>query len=152
MTTTHQVSGLLVIGYGSPLRGDDAAGYLTACELDGLAGVTCIATHQLTPDLAAPIAEAAEVMFVDAVETSAVACISNTDITKDVMPHALGSHGGSPEALLNLAERLYGHRPHASVIGIPALSFALGEPLSESTRNGIEAAKRVIREKAASYA
>ena len=46
---------VLVIGYGSPLRGDDAAGPLAARQL-AQRGFEAIEAHQLTPELAEKVA------------------------------------------------------------------------------------------------
>jgi hydrogenase maturation protease len=61
----------LIIGYGCPLRGDDAFGWHAAHRLLKLAGndsVQVLATHQLTPELAEPISHADLVIFIDASE------------------------------------------------------------------------------------
>ena len=48
----------LVIGYGNDLRGDDAIGQQVAKAIKDccLSSVQSIAIHQLTPELAAPLA------------------------------------------------------------------------------------------------
>jgi len=61
----------LVVGYGNTLRGDDGVGPRVAELLAAdprLAGAVVLARHQLTPELAADIAEAALVVFIDASE------------------------------------------------------------------------------------
>ena len=61
---------LLIIGYGNPLRGDDAFGYRAAEELQASfidhREAVILPVHQLTPELAADIARAARVVFIDA--------------------------------------------------------------------------------------
>ncbi len=149
MKTT--LSSLLVIGYGSTLRGDDAAGFRLAEELSAEEGISTMPVHQLTPDLAAAIAEAEEVVFVDA---------EFGDYVNGLQIHLLlpggkgsaSSHGCSPSALLDLADRLYGRRPVATVIGIPARDAGLSEQVSAITRTGIEDAKRWILERWACHA
>jgi hydrogenase maturation protease len=118
----------LIIGYGNPLGGDDAAGYLAAESLGGLA------VHQLTPELAEPIARAARVIFVDAaVAGQASACqpgaIRERAIIPDPQPAAF-THHLTPEALLAMAQFLYGHAPEAVLVTITAASFEPGAPLS----------------------
>src|SRR5690348_5980583 len=58
----------LVIGYGNTLRSDDGAGPRAAAEVGawGVPGLRAWAVHQLTPELASPIASARLVVFVDA--------------------------------------------------------------------------------------
>ena len=57
----------VVIGYGNTLRNDDAVGPRAATIVQGwgLPGVTALAVHQLTPELAEPIAAARLAVFVD---------------------------------------------------------------------------------------
>src|SRR4051794_12612618 len=59
---------ILIIGYGNSFCGDDGVGPCAAellAEHD-IPHVQCIAIHQLTPELAAPISLADVVFFVDA--------------------------------------------------------------------------------------
>ncbi|MCU0764787.1 MAG: hypothetical protein MUF32_01875, partial [Burkholderiaceae bacterium] len=56
----------LVIGYGSPIRGDDAVGPLAAEALSARPlppGVTVLARHVLTAELAEDLAAAERVIF-----------------------------------------------------------------------------------------
>ena len=55
--------GFLIIGYGSPLRGDDAAGPIAARQL-AQQGFHALDVHQLTPELAEPVAKARMVPFI----------------------------------------------------------------------------------------
>ncbi len=60
---------VLVIGYGNTLRGDDGAGCYVAerlCALNHEPGLKVLSLHQLTPELAQPVAEAGLVIFIDA--------------------------------------------------------------------------------------
>jgi hypothetical protein len=65
--------GILLIGYGNELRGDDGVGPYVAREIDrrDLPGVRTFALHQLAPELAEEIAGADGVIFVDAEECGA---------------------------------------------------------------------------------
>ena len=59
----------LIIGFGSPLRGDDAFGWQAAERLANLANsdsIRVLAEHQLTPEMAELVCEAELVIFVDA--------------------------------------------------------------------------------------
>ena len=62
------MSGALVIGYGNELRGDDAAGPRVAAAVEQwqIPDVRVLIRHQLTPELADPIASSGLVIFVDA--------------------------------------------------------------------------------------
>jgi hydrogenase maturation protease len=130
---------VLVIGYGSTLRGDDRVGYQVA-ETVGewqLSQVRSIAVHQLLPELAADIAEVEIVVFVDAV----VAIDSPTpDIT--ITPIFAGddenfsTHIITPQLLLGMTQKLYGAIPVAYLLTIPAIDFTLGATLSSIASQG----------------
>src|SRR5579864_2493011 len=57
--------GTLIVGYGNSLRGDDAVGLLAAGRLAGC-GYDAVAVPQLLPELAARMAAARRVIFIDA--------------------------------------------------------------------------------------
>jgi len=125
----------LIIGYGNPLRGDDAVGPRLAAGLGG------IAVHQLLPELAERIAAERRVLFIDA----------RTDLEPGevrAMPVDGGSastHWCSPGSLLRLAREAYGRAPEAVLIGIGAESFEFGAPLSAAARRGMRKALAQIR-------
>ncbi|MDW8308397.1 MAG: hydrogenase maturation protease [Verrucomicrobiales bacterium] len=140
---------LLVIGYGNTLRGDDAAGprVAEAVEALRLPGVRVIACHQLTPELAEPIAQADRVVFVDA----AVAPPRKVRLRR-LTPRTTAqpmSHATDPRALLTLARELFGRVPRAWWLTIPAVRFDFGESLSATTRRGIALALKRIQRLAA---
>ena len=62
---------IVVIGYGNPLRGDDAIGWKAAEALRDVyeddTAVEVFASHQLNPEMAESVAEAGMVIFIDAV-------------------------------------------------------------------------------------
>lgn len=122
---------VLVLGYGNTLRGDDAAGPAVATalqELD-LPAIDARPCHQLTPELAAPLAQANLAIFIDASihPHSNPTCTHLKPALSTTQPFA---HACSPQTLLRLALELYGHAPNAWLIQIPASSFNLGDPLS----------------------
>lgn len=141
----------LVLGYGNPQRSDDGAGSAVARGVArALPGTDCYAVRQLTPELAEPIAAASRVVFVDA-------AVGLEEV--EVRPLAaarsrLGSHSGSPEALLELARVLYGNSPPAWQIALPAERFEFGDRLSPVTRRAVVAATEhalaLCRDRAAS--
>jgi len=149
---------ILVIGYGSPLRGDDSAGYQLAFELENDRGITSIASHQLVPELAAEIAVASEVIFVDAYITNShlakFIITSLEELTTRVhdQEQTMTSHAHSPASLLNLAKTLYHTCPPATLIGIPAFNCSLGEQVSSATRLNMDLAADWIRKRIKSYA
>ncbi len=123
----------LVIGYGNTLRGDDAVGRRIADAVDAwaLPGVRVFSRHQLTPELAADIAEAGRVFFVDAGPETAL-----THLHPQVSAHA-STHRTDPGDLLALAQHLYGAMPEAILLTVQAGDFELGADLSETTRHAM---------------
>jgi hydrogenase maturation protease len=135
----------IVLGYGSPLLGDDAAGprVVAAVARWNLRGVWALAAHQLTPELAEPLARARLAIFVDArVGRGGVR-------VRPIHPadrlSALEAHLSTPGALLALAQVLYGQVPRAWLISLPAQQFDLGAPLSPHTRRALPVARQRVR-------
>lgn len=145
----------LVIGIGNTLRGDDGVGWRLAEQVRGWKRpfLEVSAVHQLTPELAPRLAAAGEVLFIDA-------CFADDCLAHDgapgprLEPLAPGDHAGgharlrhhtTPEALLALAQRLYGRRPPAWCLRIPAHDDQLGSRLSPATAAQLGPARRALR-------
>jgi len=135
----------MVVGYGSTLRGDDAAGPRVATTVArwSLSGVYAIAAHQLTPELAEPLAQVRRAIFVDARVGGGGVRVQPLHPADRLS--SLDMHVSDPTALLALAHVLYGRAPRAWLITLPAESFALGTPLSPLTRRSLAIARRRIR-------
>lgn len=135
----------MVIGYGNTLRHDDGAGYQVAEAVASwnMAAVRSLALHQLTPDLAEPIAQTEIVIFVDA-----AADIPMVKIER-LVPQGnftFTGHHADPQSLLALAQVLYGAVPVAYQVLIPALQFDFSETLSPLTHNGVAIALERIQQ------
>lgn len=140
-------SATLVIGWGNDLLGDDAAGRCVAREVAARnrPDVEALDVHQLTPELALYIAKAKTVIFVDADAAAEQDAIRMERIfPAHTADRAAAGHTGRPEDLLAMAESLYGMRPEAWLIAVPARSFEPGEALSGITRTGIRDAVDAI--------
>jgi len=136
MSTTENDVGVLVIGFGNPLRGDDGAGCYVVQQLaqQGHAKhLTTMEVHQLMPELAAPISNASRVIFVDAAQDLPAGLVS----TSSIAPSPAGlteqptmTHHLDPPELLALARRVFGRCPPAELLAIGACEFDVGERLS----------------------
>jgi hydrogenase maturation protease len=130
---------VLIIGYGNPLRGDDGAGWVAA-ELLGRelapAGARAIACHQLTPELAEPVSAASLVLFVDARADGAAGQVQLRPVAPDAAPPSL-SHELSPNALLALAQQLYGRCPAAHLATVAGAEFGYAEGLSPAVQGAL---------------
>src|ERR1035438_9805340 len=110
MTTQRLQSpaGLLVIGYGNTLRGDDGVGPKVADAVEALAltGVRVLACPLRTPELAEPISRAAIVIFVDATVDTPL------EVQRRKLEPAPSSqvmaHAANPATLLALARDVFG--------------------------------------------
>jgi hydrogenase maturation protease len=116
----------LIVGYGSPIRGDDALGPLVADRLleQGVPdGVSVLARHVLTADLVPDIAASDRVIFLDASldgEPGELRCrrLSPERGAVSSMAHFL-----DPGELLAWSEALYDRLPEAWLITVVGESF-----------------------------
>jgi hydrogenase maturation protease len=138
----------LVIGYGNALRGDDGVGPRVATHLSSTlsgAPVQALALHQLAPELAEPISQAAQVIFVDACvgePPGAVAC----RLLAPLDGAALGlGHHLTPDALLAYAQLWYGRCPPAHLITITGQNFGYTEQLSAPVETAVDEAVALVR-------
>jgi hydrogenase maturation protease len=135
---------VLIIGYGNPLRGDDAFGYVAAERLRQLIRdpeVDVVAVQQLTPELMEPLSRATRAVFLDAAAEGKPGTISERRIQP--LPAAPAfTHFATPEALLAGARALYGSAPAALLLTVAGAGFEFGAPLSEPVRRSIRAALR----------
>jgi hydrogenase maturation protease len=136
---------IAVVAYGNPLRGDDGVAWriVERLERDG-DPVVPLALHQLTPEVALMLSQADGVIFVDARAGESPGSVRAAEVRPQ--PTAAGfTHHVSPEAVLALAQSLYGAQPRAALVTVAAESFALAEELSPTARRAVPRAVRLIR-------
>jgi len=143
---------ILVIGYGNPLRGDDGIG---PCVAEAIATMNYPAVRvrsvvQLVPELAADLAEAGVIIFVDARIDSGHSAVELVPLADE----AIGdweTHNADPRVLLALTRAVYGRAPEAWWLTVPGREFDLGEGLSaaaeEGARQGIARIRKLIQTK-----
>ncbi|MTJ12311.1 hydrogenase maturation protease [Anabaena sp. UHCC 0187] len=128
----------IVIGYGNELRSDDAIGPRVAnlINLWHLSNVQSLAVHQLTPELAANLANVNLAIFVDAMINS-----KSEDVQVEyLLPtkyNMITGHSANPQSLLALTKSLYGCYPAAWLVTVPGVNFELGDCLSPIAEKGI---------------
>ncbi len=136
---------VLVLGVGSDLRRDDAAGRRVAEAIAALElpGVQALSVHQLAPELAMQIADRRLVIVVDAsVEDRDGVVVSAVDTidTTGVMSHHLDVQG-----LLGLAGMVAAAPEEVRTVAVPAHDLGIGTELSPATATHVrEAVRRVI--------
>jgi hydrogenase maturation protease len=138
--TTHRktggTTGLLVIGYGNELRGDDGVGPRVAATVGGwnLDGVRAIVCPLLTPELADAISQARLAIFVDAAMDP-----PHEVRLRKLEPNESSqiiAHAADPRTILALARDVFGHAPQAWWLTIPASKLDFGPRLSPETQRG----------------
>lgn len=139
----------LVIGYGNPLRGDDAAGPRVAAAVARwrLPAVRVKIAHQLTPELAAELGGAARAIFIDAAPADRLPAVALSPLAPSA-PAADASplgHAAAPGDLLALTGALYDRIPESWSALIPAEEFRFGAPLSPRTRRGMRRCLHALR-------
>ena len=129
------------------MRGDDALGPRVAEAVAALRrpGVRAIACQQLLPEMAAVIADAHTVLFVDVIAAPGVSSVQIKPIVPAAARPAL-NHIGNSESLLALARDVFGECPPAWTIAIPASNFGLGDPISATADRGAAQALRFVNE------
>jgi hydrogenase maturation protease len=90
------MAGDLVIGIGNSLRGDDGIGWWLARRAERwLSSTQVMEVQQLTPDLAADLAAAAGVLFIDAWQPPDSSGLASTAGCEDCGPRPGASAGGA---------------------------------------------------------
>lgn len=147
-------SGVLIVGYGNPLRSDDGVGPAIAERLASdprFAGADVRTQHQLTPELALDASGAQLLLLVDADDTLApgevaVRELVGADAGEDGGGGLAGrveeggpplTHHVDPVSLLALAAQLWGAAPHAVVAGVGPASLELGDRLTPAVEAAI---------------
>jgi len=138
------MTNLLVIGYGSSLRGDDAMGrrLVEVVEALRVPDIAVRSLHQLVPELVEDLQGATRVLFVDAVANDGE--IHLRKITAAPGNQSL-NHFCEPGELLALEWKLYGRCPECWLLTIPGYHFDLSEEISpEAQANMTKALARVL--------
>jgi hydrogenase maturation protease len=141
------MSGILVIAYGNPLRCDDglawrAAEKLSQLNLSNLEIITC---HQLTPELAVPLSQAAAVFFIDAARVGVPGDLACAPLKPQLLS-GIFTHECSPASLLGLAQELYGRCAPAFTISVCGECFDHGEILSAKVEESLPRVVAIVRE------
>jgi hydrogenase maturation protease len=144
-----QSARVVVIGYGSPIRGDDAIGPLVADqlidELDSPA-VNVVSRHVLTAELAADLQSAELVIFLDAAVDGEVGEVSCRPLKPDKSSMHSMQHFLNPQELLAWVEEMYGRAPEAVLVSTRGASFDFAHyELTPRVKAAIEPMKQHVR-------
>ena len=151
-TISQNQAKTVIIGYGSPIRGDDAIGPLVADRLMEQLDSPEIAVysyHVLTAEMIEDLAGAELVVFLDASvdgPVGEVCCRRLESVTEMASSMA---HFLSPAELLGWLEALYGRRPEAYLVSVRGVSFdyahyQLSEPIAAAVEPMIRRVHEII--------
>jgi hydrogenase maturation protease len=134
----------LVIGYGSPIRGDDALGPLVADRLEallaadtGLAnGVEVQARHILTAELVDDLARAERVIFIDAAADLAPGEVRSRRLAPDTATLSTMAHFHDPRELLAWCEALYQRIPDSWLVSAGGAEWGYANYSLSATAQG----------------
>jgi hydrogenase maturation protease len=148
--------GVLVIGYGNPLRSDDGLGWHAAEMLardPRLAGADVRWQHQLTPELAHDFSQARLVVLIDVSVDEAPGAISVRRLEAPAgKVGSTSTHHTDPASLVALARELWGAEPDVFVVSVGAESLEVGEALTPTVAGAqpgvAEAVVAIVRERA----
>ncbi len=136
----------LVIGYGNDLRGDDALGRKAAEAVAdwALPGIEVLSVHQLTPDLAEPLAQADCALFLDAHPAQADPQLRVQRLSPVSSESGVG-HSADPGRMLACTDQWFGRTPQSWWITMPAAEFGFGAPLSSIGEHALTEGLRAVR-------
>lgn len=124
---------ILIIGYGNPLRSDDAIGQHVAAMIEQRLqheGLQVITAYQLTPELIEPIQYAELVVFIDARVGQRLGEVIRETVKPEISTGVF-THHVTPGTLLGAADVLYAAKPKGILISIVGADFEYGSDLSE---------------------
>jgi hydrogenase maturation protease len=140
------MAGTLLIGYGNPLRSDDAFGWRAAEQIAARhprGDIEVQMFHQLGPELAQSLSEADLVIFLDASCEGTPGRLS----CERVEPSDASSgftHHVKPGGLLAMAKHLFGRSPRAYIVSVAGASFACGENLSPAVQQALPEVEKLV--------
>ena len=138
---------IVVIGYGSSLRGDDAVGRLVVESISDrhLPDVETWSVTQLLPELVPVVAAARAAIFVDACIVAAAQTVELKELTVGPSNNS-SSHMSAPCEILSLAAACYNASPPAWLVSVPTTCFEFTEELSSEARTFVAAAVHRIED------
>lgn len=136
----------LLLACGNSLRQDDGVGLKIAEAAEHLfpaSRLRIVAAQQFTPEMAADLAEANLVIFVDASASDEPGAIRVVSVA--AQSEAPDTHRLDPPALLAMAQTFCGHVPaRAFALTIGASHFGYGEEISGPLRQAVPRAMRLL--------
>lgn len=147
--TPSEPTGVLVVGFGNELVGDDGAGpalarfIATHCRDDDL---QVVAAHQLLPELAEQVGRVSLLVLADA-DVSVPPSAFVAEWIEPLRGPPRSIHRLLPRELLGLARDAFGHAPRTLLVRIGIDRAELGQELGHVTARTVRlAGERVLEE------
>ena len=148
----NKVRPILIYGYGNPGRQDDGMGVALVEELEawaqseGLTGLVFDSNYQLNAEDALAVAESRTVVFIDAAQAATGTAPFKFRPLAPQKEISFSTHAMSPEAVLALADELYGARPPAWLLAIRGESWEPNEPPTAAALSHRTAAREFLQD------
>jgi hydrogenase maturation protease len=132
----------LLLACGNTLRGDDGIGPWLANwaeeRFSTEPDLLVISRQQWTPELAADLASAESILFVDCSTACQPGSVEVAEVGPTQRSAGVGTHQVSAAELLGMAQELYGSLPRLSLLlTVGAGSTELGEDFSQTVHDAI---------------
>jgi hydrogenase maturation protease len=140
---------ILVIGFGSPYRGDDGFGMTAAERFEAMnrdPRVQVEAAQELRPEFAELASRAALVVFLDARLQGAPGTVEVRQLVPGESTEGLFSHELTPSRLLAAARSLYGRCPPAMMISVAGRDFGFSAQLSPAVEAALPGVLERLRQ------
>ena len=133
----------LVIGYGNPMRSDDAAGIYAVNEITKkkIPGVVTATMQQIQVELLEEAVYCDKVIFVDAATKEDEVSIKKIQMSTSEL---VSTHHLSPDLFLQLAKTIYEKDLDLYVCSIKGENFAVGNLLSAETAKRVRKAVDMV--------
>jgi hydrogenase maturation protease len=133
---------VLVIGFGSPIRGDDALGPIAAERLEDRIfseHVRIITRHVLTSELVAEVSEATLVIYIDAAMEGPIGEVLCRPLVGASEAGMNMAHFFDPRELLAWTRELYGQQPEAYLVSVRGVTYSFAKyQLSPTVEAAVE--------------
>ncbi len=126
MSDAGSPASVVILGFGSPIRGDDAFGPVVADQLaDELASprVQVLSRHILTAELAEVLRNATLAVFIDASTDGEVGQIVRHELEPDKSTAGSMAHSVDAPGLLAWTHGLYGRAPRGVLLSTRGVTF-----------------------------
>jgi hydrogenase maturation protease len=149
LTVPSNPARCLILACGNTLRSDDGVGPRLAEWAEERFHVNddvrVVSRQQWTPDLAAEIAAAESVLFVDSSIKSLPGHVGLIPVEPHSEPNGSPTHHMNANELMGLARELFGsHSAHSMLLTVGAGSTELGETFSERVEAALPRARGVL--------